>query len=346
MKKKIIYTVVVLLLIIGAFVAIKNKKDALNSLGSPNTEVIVSKVYEPKIGETKLFIEALGVIMSDKEINFSPRIGSQVEYVAPLGAKLKKGDLIIQLDNKELKADIQSAKSDLEAKKIAYENLKISHDRTMELFHIGGASLEQTQNEQSALTSSKASIEASKARVTSLENALGYTALYAPFDGVVSQKLCNVGDFVPSGKGVVVFDAFDGKYILIKLPQNQNAISLKYGGKNYPLFRTESSADSMATFVTRPKNITESIGAKLSSKILSFNSNATFLPNNSVLKREDGEYVLILENSLAKPLRVHILASGANGYATDEKLDGKKIMLAKPDSLLRAFFGAAIKEAK
>lgn len=346
MKKKIIYIVLVLLLVVGAVVAVKKKKDEISSLKAPSAEVVVSKVYEPKNGETKLYLEALSVVMSDNEINFSPRFGSLVEFVAPLSSSLKKGDLVVRLDDREIKADIQSAKSDLEAKKIAYENLKSSHERTMELLSVGGASLEQSQNEENALSASKAAIEASKARVASLQNALSYTALYAPFDGVVIQKLANVGDFAPVGKTVVTFGGMKGKYLLTKLPQNQNAISIEYNGANYPLFRTESSPDSMLSFVARPKKIQEGIGAKLSLKILCFDANATFLPSDSVLKREDGEYVLILESGVAKPKKVHILASGANGYATDTNLDGKKIMLAKPDMLLRAMFGANIKTVK
>lgn len=346
MKKKIIYALIVLILAGGAIFAVKHKKERLDAQPIPAKDSAVVKTYEPRFGEVKLYLNVLAQVASDNEINFSPRFGSRVEFVAPLGASLKRGALVSKVDSNELRAELESAKSDVAAKEGAFENIKQAHERSLELYRVGGVSKEQIESEEAALRASNAALKASKARVETLNNSIGYASLYAPFDGVVSQKFANSGDFVPQGKSVVIFSGFDGKYLQTKLPQNQSAKAIVYDGKEYPLLKTESSPDSLSSYIARAKNIKEGIGAKISVKALVFDGNATFLPSDTILKREDGYYILTLEGSVARALKINILASGEDGYATDAKIDGKKIALAKPDALLRAFFGVKVETAK
>ncbi len=346
MSKKIIYLIVLALLVIGAVFAVKHKKNELANLQSSAKESVVAKVYEPKKAPIKLYLDALAVVASDKEINFSPRIGARVDFVAPLGSIIKKGEAVAKLDTNELKAEIESAKADLFAKEANYQNLKTVHERTVELLSVGGVSKEQSDNEESALLAAKSALQSAKSKLATLENSLSYMSLYAPFDGIVSQKFCNVGDYAPVGKSVVVFTGFDGKYLQTKLPQEVSAKDIVYNNKSYSLQKTNSSPDSLATYYARVENITQSVGAKLTCKVSVFDGNATFLPNDCVLKRADGNYVIALENGLAKPQKVNILSTGSDGYAINDVLDGKKLLLAKPDALLRALFGAKVETVK
>jgi len=346
MSKKTIYIAIVIVLISGAVVAVKHKKSELANLQSASKDTVTAKIYEPKTSHIKLYLDVLAVVMSDREISFTPRFGARVESIADIGSRIKKGGVVVKLDDSELKADIESAKSDLSAKEANYQNLQEIHDRTLELLAIGGASKEQSNSEASGLLSAKSAVQSAKARVTTLQNSISYTSLYAPFDGIVSQKLANSGDFMPAGKNVLVFTGFDGKYLQIKLPQDENAKEIVYNDKSYPLQKTNSSPDSLVTYSARINNLTQSVGAKISCKVSVFDANATFLPNDTVIKRADGNYVIVFENDTAKTQKVNLLSQATDGYATDTKLDGKKILLAKPDSLLRALFGTKIEAVK
>jgi|GEM_PF-2604900 len=356
MKKKIILLILAIAVIAGGIVAIKNKKKSLAELKTPSPEMVTARLFEPKFKQTQLIMQALAEVNSDHEITFTPRFGAMVESIAPIGSVFKKGSLILNLDDTDIKtdllnlsADLSSAQNDEAAKQTQYETISEIHRRTLELLAVGGASKEQSQNEQAQLASASAALQSVKSRIVTLkakkmldDNLLRYTRLIAPYDGIVTQKMANTGDFASIGKPLLVFSGYDGKYLKVKLPQDQLYSALLYNNQKTPLKALESSPDGLATFIARPSKIVENTGAKINVDLIAYDGNATYLPSDTLLRNADGDQVLVFSDGKVTSKKITIKTCNASGCISDDHLEGLKILQASPDALLRALSGTAL----
>ena len=99
---------------------------------------------------------------------------------------MQAGDLIAQLDSREIQARLDQA---LAMREQATRDL----ERARELF----AQKITTQAEFDAV---QARERVAAGAVTEIETVLGYTKIVAPFDGVVTRKLADVGDLAAPGQ--------------------------------------------------------------------------------------------------------------------------------------------------
>jgi hypothetical protein len=67
------------------------------------------------------------------------------------------------------------------------------------------------------------------------------------------------------------------------------------------------------------------------------------VPLDAVLSREGKQMVFVYENNKTVPVEVHILKSGKEGAVLDVPLEGKVLIVAKPDILLRLLTGVPVK---
>lgn len=144
-----------------------------------------------------------GVVVSQNDAKLATEVNGRLIYVAEVGDMVKKGQKLAQIDDQllrlavaELEATVESAQYNLrflsaEVKRkesLVQQSLSAQND------------LEQTRNSRDM---AKAQLTQDKARLATAKARLGYTTLLAPFDGVVTARLSNLGEVVASGTEVV-----------------------------------------------------------------------------------------------------------------------------------------------
>jgi hypothetical protein len=67
-----------------------------------------------------------------------------------------------------------------------------------------------------------------------------------------------------------------------------------------------------------------------------------FLPFDALLDRDARSYVLVVDGKKAHAQEVHVVQSAEQGVVIAENLKGKRIVIAKPDILLRLASGYAL----
>lgn len=343
--KKIIALVIVALLIIGAVVLVKNKKAQSTSLTTPKEEFVLASLYTPKREEVTMQQEVLAEVRSDKELRFISKYPLQITHIKPLGSRVKKGELLVALDASETLHAIESAKSELASKELTLSQLNATHARTKKLYTLGGASTEQMESEATQIGITEHAIKAITLKIKTLTQNLTYLSLYAPYDGVVSETAAQMYEIAPVGKALIRLQGEGEYYLATSLPQTIKASSIVYADKVYPLISLEGSQNSMRNYIARIQSAHESVGARIKAKITTFEEEGVFLPLDTVLVKEDGYYVGRVQENKAVFEKVSILYKDALGYVTSDSLEGAKLIKAKPDALLRASFGAHIKEA-
>lgn len=134
--------------------------------------------------------EVVGTVRAKLRAAIEPKVSARIEalLVAP-GQMVKTGDLIAQLDPREIQAKLDQA---LALREQATRDL----GRSRELF-------DKKITTQADFDGVQARARVAEGAAREMETMLGYTKVVAPFDGIVTRKLTDVGDLAAPGKPII-----------------------------------------------------------------------------------------------------------------------------------------------
>ena len=132
------------------------------------------------------------------------------------GAKVNAGDLLVQLDDTDLRAqEVQtgaaqnSAQQNLVLAKVNLDRARNDFDRAKTLLDTGNATKEQYDHAAKAMDTAnaqysiaQAQVEAAKAQLGVIETQLGNTRITAPISGVIAKKSMMQGEITQPGQAI------------------------------------------------------------------------------------------------------------------------------------------------
>ncbi len=196
-------------------------------------------VYRVEAGpvEDTVVNSRAGTVQSRRRASMSPGIPGLVTDIAvKKGTRVKRGDVLLRLDDREHQAQVQLASRSLEAAKAAAEQARFEAElaqrllkRTQDLARNDVVSATMLDQDQTRARTTEAAGQAAKARIceaeASLETAratLAKTVMTAPFDGVVLDITTEVGEWIsPAPPGVFippVVDLIDPQALYLSAP--------------------------------------------------------------------------------------------------------------------------------
>ena len=116
------------------------------------------------------------------------------------GDAVKRGDLLVQLDDTAIRDALASAEAASRAAGQAYEQAERQYERMKTLRGSGMASAQQMEDAEIRRNNTQSEAEAAKSRVVLARQQLQRTEVRAPFDGVVSDRKVSAGDTAQIGK--------------------------------------------------------------------------------------------------------------------------------------------------
>jgi membrane fusion protein (multidrug efflux system) len=165
---------------------------------------VVARVVEPQrlVDE----IQALGTARANESIEIRPRISSIVTRVAfEEGQRVRRGDLLVELENSEIRAGLAIAVAALSESRSTYKRSESLIDTQA----ISASSLEQLR---AAMQVNEAQVEAAKAR-------LANTAIYAPFNGRVGLRRVSPGGYVDTSTVITTLDDIETLKLDFSIPE-------------------------------------------------------------------------------------------------------------------------------
>jgi RND family efflux transporter MFP subunit len=178
-----------LLLTIAAALALvachSKKENASESLPPVAVRTVVVETKAQPASEA-----VVGTVRAKLRAAIEPKVSARIEalLVAP-GQMVKTGDLIAQLDPREIQAKLDQA---LALREQATRDLA----RSREL-------LDKKITAQADFDAVQARARVAEGAARETETMLGYTKIIAPFDGIVTRKLADVGDLAAPGKPII-----------------------------------------------------------------------------------------------------------------------------------------------
>ena len=165
-------------------------------------------------------VELAGTAASERTIHLSSRIPSYVETVdVAAGQSVSRGDLLITLDDREIREQIRTADVQLRQAEADF--------RRAEALRATGATTAQ------AFDAAKAQFDAATAGHERLKVMLTYTRITAPIDGVITEKHIEAGDLASPGQ--VLLALYDPTRMRIEVPVPVRLIGLITTGTQLPV---------------------------------------------------------------------------------------------------------------
>ncbi|RLJ70301.1 membrane fusion protein (multidrug efflux system) [Hydrogenivirga caldilitoris] len=218
-----------LLVVLVAFTFILSCGSPKESKKAPAERVFEVKTVELNPVDYTLRYETNGYLEAVETTQVKPLVsGKVVRILVEEGSWVKRGDLMLKIEDKDYRALYEEALWNLREAQENYQNQLKVYERRKRLYEKELISKEEFEESQTNLLTLKAKIESLKASLEKRRIDLQRTELKAPFDGYVVRRLVSVGDLV--GPSSVCYEVVkpDPLRFVFKVPQ-EVAPSLKLG---------------------------------------------------------------------------------------------------------------------
>ncbi len=205
-------------------------------------EPVVVKVVRAEIGRVEETVtnSRAGTVTARQRAHLSAEIGGRVTAVPfEKGDKVKKGDILLRLNDASEKATLERTRGDLVVVKaqgnracLEASRAKREHARFLDLSKKELVSIDELDRVASkahataaACQAMKAGIDRAKAAIQEAQAQLDKTVLRAPFSGILGEVQVDVGEWItPAPPGVPippVLDLIDPTSIFISAPMDE-----------------------------------------------------------------------------------------------------------------------------
>ncbi|KWH47846.1 efflux RND transporter periplasmic adaptor subunit [Burkholderia stagnalis] len=224
-RARIVVIVVGVLLAAGAartIVSNVTNRNRLDALTAQNARQYVNVVH-PADAASGGRLSLPGTLRGYVEAPiFARASGYVLRWQADIGAHVKQGQLLAELDTPELNQELAQATAQRQQAQAALALAKTSFERAQQLRQRDAVSQQELDDRQGAYNQGTANLAAADANMRRLTELKGFQRIVAPIDGIVTQRNVDVGDLVSSGNaGRALFTVVqaDRLRLYVQVPQ-------------------------------------------------------------------------------------------------------------------------------
>lgn len=368
-RARIVLLVVGVLLAAGAARTVVTRivnGNRLDALTAQNARQYVSIVQPaPAAGDGKLTLP--GTLRGFVEAPIYARAsGYLLRWQADIGAHVKQGQLLAELDTPELNQELAQATAQRQQAQAALALAKTSFERAQQLRQRDAVSQQELDDRQGAYNQGAANLAAADANMRRLTELKAFQRIVAPIDGIVTQRNVDVGDLVSSGNaGRALFTVVqaDRLRLYVQVPQayaqqvrtgqHVSVAQAELPGQTFDgtITRTSEAIDvatrSLQIEITLPNPDGRLLpGAYVQATLATAPAGRLSIPANTLLFRAEGPTVATVDAHGQIRLRAVTIARTvgqtleiASGITADDRLvlnpsdalaNGDAVVVAKP----------------
>lgn len=316
-RKKIIITIIVIIAVVMLIIKgkglLESRKAEISNEALPGAALVTVSLVHPTQGMMRERESYLAQVASEKSIKLSTKLTGYIKNVyVDESQKVRKGDVLVQLDEIELQSSIKALKATLQAEHNDLELAKSIYIRNMKLFKVGGLAKEKLDISKVSMQAKEVVIENSMQRIEQLKHQLSYLKIVAPFDGVIDTILLHEGDLAAAGKPILGMSSGVKKLIFSYAPKNA---SIK---KDQGVWIEDKKIGHIKSIYTIAKNglinaevklatkVDLPVGSNMNIEVLTKETEGCIVPNNTLLYKKEGTFVMVYAEEKFRPLKVNI----------------------------------------
>ncbi len=151
--------------------------------GAPQQEVVLPGDMQPYI-DAPIFARTNGYLK---------------KWYADIGARVKSGELLAEIDAPEIDQQLLQARADLATAEANLRLADITATRYKELLKTDSVSQQDVDNATGNLDARRTTAESARSNVKRLEQLQSFEKVYAPFDGMITGRNTDIGQLIDSG---------------------------------------------------------------------------------------------------------------------------------------------------
>ena len=360
---KVIFGLVVLLLIAGAvlFRGITARVRASEDVKGDTRDLAVptAAMSQPRLGAPQEEIVLPGNIMAFIDAPIYARTNGYLKtWYVDIGGRVKKGQLLAEIETPELDQQLQQARAELATAKANYDLAQITAARYEFLLKSDSVAKQDVDNAEGDAHAKKAMVDSASDNVNRLEQLVSFEKVYAPFDGVLTARNTDIGQLIGSGSGSGAKELFHVASIstlrvYVNVPQIYSPAAVpgvpsyltmpQFPGRHFPgkLTRTSEAIDQASRTLLVEVDVANPTGeilpgayAEVHLKLPSA-ARAMVIPVTSLIFRSEGLRVGVVRNNHAFMIPITL----GRDYGTEVEVvsgleGGEKVITSPPDSLV------------
>jgi membrane fusion protein (multidrug efflux system) len=300
--------------------------------------VITPAPFENRINST-------GTILANEEVEIRSEITGQIVKIHfTEGTRVKKGNLLVKINDDELRAQLLKQQSQ---RSLAEDIFK----RRKQLYQSGLISSEDYDKAENDLKSIQAEIALIKARI-------GKTELRAPFDGEIGLRYVSEGSFVNSSTRIATLQNISSVKLDFSIPEKYAAVVTAGSTVTFTVSgSTETYAGSIFAIEPKIDPVTRTVQIRARSEnikrtlvpgafaqvqlLLEKIPNAIMIPSEAVIPEMEGQKVFLAVNGQAQSrvvstgLRTEQFVQITSGLRSGDTLVTSGVMQLRPSSPLQ-----------
>jgi membrane fusion protein (multidrug efflux system) len=236
----IILIVGMILWLTGAFRRGRVPPGEIPSEGRPATGVEPYRVVRV---QGPILSEAVGTVQPEFQIALSPRVSAQVvEMRVRAGQRVRKDDVLVRLDSRDLAARVAQAKETLHRAQAIRDLAASDFRRDQPLVEKAVIPRSEFDQTEMRLRTAEADLLHAQEALREAEVALSYTEIRSPTTGVVIDRLSDVGDLAIPGKPLLTM--YEENHLWLEAQVREQEASLLRIGETYTV-KIEATGDTM-----------------------------------------------------------------------------------------------------
>jgi RND family efflux transporter MFP subunit len=284
--------------------------------------------------------------------------GYLLHWYADIGARVKKGELLADIQTPELDQQVQQAQSDLATAQANYQLAQITADRWQKLLLKNAVSKQESDQFSSDLNARRSVLSAQEANVRRLQQLQGFEKIYAPFDGVITARNTDIGALIQAGENTTPQELFhlssvDRLRVFVPVPEIYQSVlhsvrQVNLSSDAYPkerfigtIARSSDAIDPLSRTlrvevdIDNPKTLLFPGAYVFVHLPLPADSQAPTIPSNALLFRQEGLRVGVVRDGRVQLVPISIGRDYGNTVEVTAGLSPEDQVVVNPsDSLV------------
>ena len=304
----------------------------------PSLSVSVTKATEGVMKETQPY---LAVVASDKSIKVATKMAGYINKIyVEESQKVSKGQRLATIDESDINSNIALLRTTMAQQQNDLALAQQIYRRNQKLYEVGGLAKEQLDTSRVIMQGKSSAIRGTKQKITQLQDQKNYLVIKAPFSGEIDALLMHEGDLAVAGKPILSMSNGDKKLIFSFVPAKER---IQKGQDIYSDGALIGKVSKILTLakqgliqaeVALGRTLTLPLGATINIDVLTKEQKGCIVPNNTLLHKLEGDFVMSYKESKFVATKVESLMSQKNETMispcpTTPIAVGSEVLLAK-----------------